>query len=1632
MKHLKLEILSIYGLMILTTSAVGQETKRQPIPIGMFNAYALLDERNVGLSQSDLREVWQGVPTNWQGGYYPYEACNLVQHYWPKKLLSDTPLGQDPHAFWWTRFLQEVYEQGNENGEVRLRAIVGPLFRPYEAYGEQWLMNFIQQLCEWEQSAPHDGVIAGWYLAEEPMGGGSRGFFSPDVFEEMVRVIEKSESEGGFRRHERYVDVTLDGANYTPLRMVRFTDPADVVMLSASTYIWMTRSSQPVFDPSYRDLAWSLNQARSLIFPNRDLRGLPRPKIHIVLQAYDPRGFGQPTHWEMRQQIREVLSPDFELLGNESVEPADGIWFFWWPGLTFENTDRISDWQHGRRFAEAIELGVLEAMGMEGESRSVNQPTRTRFAFPPLAPFNPNEGIIPYELAQSGRVEIEIFNIDGSSIRKFNMGLQSTGRLHRFGGPRWYPYSSQPDGAYIFRLSLDGVLKDSVEVEVQRQAYLSSLSHTPNVWSNDNRITVEWHPPPLRAGLSGFSFVWSESQYSSPPRNVLLNARHRSLTSAPLSDGDSHYFHLRNRDENDTWGGTSHLGPFLIDTVPPSLPTDAHSTSHEIEVWSTVNTIELTWSEIRDDASGLRGYSVLWDNHPLTFPREEINVGRAVTALSTPPLVDGVWYLHQRAVDAVGNWTKAMHLGPFMVDTRPPEPPFNLESSSHKIGTWSNKKEIELTWNAASDETSGIANHLIVWDTMPMTIPSPDSAFHLSSAGPLSHMTYRSPSLEDGDTHYVHLSAIDNVGLLVPHPLHLGPFQIDTVPPSDVPNFSAFLTTDSAQPLNLETWLTAPQITFAWAPSTDSHSEVEIYEITQIRTETGAMHRFQVDPNAPLRWTPVVVLGDGEWNVRIRPSDGAGNWGNEAELTLKLDTVVPTPTISSPSHPNSEHWYANPKPTVAWTIADDLSGIAGYFGEWDQQQGTIPTSPIDSGESRSALQDGVWYFHLRTSDNAGNLSDVVHYKVKIDRATPATPIVRSPTHIYRQWTSEDTVDLRWVHFTTLSGQIRYSYVLDGASDTIPDDEPETTHGSRIEERLDDGIWYFHLKAISPTGVQGRTAHYQIRIDTTSPMITLETPESGKWIREAITSYSGQIGDEGSGIDQGTLEYRLGRSDWKPFVNEVSEGWRDTDEIPHFDEADGVSLQVRVRDGAGNIGFSEEINLRVDRKSPSLVVSHSTHPDQTRWYANREPILELRIDRDISGTPDFFWVWDGEPKTVPKQSLNPNASGLRPIPRLTGHIWLRASPDSPLSDGIWYFHLIAVDKAGNVSEPLHYRFQVDTQHPKLSIHISKPLVVNRRPSAIHYTTPEETPPQTSSGEVQIKVVLSEQSVEPLKLFFQPKDKQELPLDLVAVESTPTEWHSKLRISPITGDGTGRFRFVAKDRAGNVGAEIVTGQELIIKTRIAANRTQAQYRICDDDTIVTIPPNALRADIHLYLERVQGQMRYRLMAWDSHRRALRHLTFAVPLQLQFPVAPNVPISAGNTVLTVFYDDGVKKHPTSTQIAGGQLLTRVSQTGEFLIASARKPTRKNTGGWATPNPFTPNNSGAPGDKTTFHVQTDAPFTIEIYNLTGQRVRTLRNGLNVWDGKDESGAVVEGGLYIYQIHAEDEVISGTVVVVK
>lgn len=73
--------------------------------------------------------------------------------------------------------------------------------------------------------------------------------------------------------------------------------------------------------------------------------------------------------------------------------------------------------------------------------------------------------------------------------------------------------------------------------------------------------------------------------------------------------------------------------------------------------------------------------------------------------------------------------------------------------------------------------------------------------------------------------------------------------------------------------------------------------------------------------------------------------------------------------------------------------------------------------------------------------------------------------------------------------------------------------------------------------------------------------------------------------------------------------------------------------------------------------------------------------------------------------------------------------------------------------------------------------------------------------------------------------------------------------------------------------------------------------------------------------------------------------------------------------------------------------------------------------------PNPFNPSTT------INFAIPQQAQVTLEIYNMLGQRVRTLVAGENynagrynvVWDGRDRSGMTVASGVYIYRINAGD-----------
>lgn len=85
-----------------------------------------------------------------------------------------------------------------------------------------------------------------------------------------------------------------------------------------------------------------------------------------------------------------------------------------------------------------------------------------------------------------------------------------------------------------------------------------------------------------------------------------------------------------------------------------------------------------------------------------------------------------------------------------------------------------------------------------------------------------------------------------------------------------------------------------------------------------------------------------------------------------------------------------------------------------------------------------------------------------------------------------------------------------------------------------------------------------------------------------------------------------------------------------------------------------------------------------------------------------------------------------------------------------------------------------------------------------------------------------------------------------------------------------------------------------------------------------------------------------------------------------------------------------------------------------------------------------FSPNVPDAAVNRVRFRfANPDAgEVTIRIFDISGVLVRRNLDsesaGVMFWNGKDQNGAFVKGGVYLYQIEASDKVLTGTVVVAK
>ena len=150
----------------------------------------------------------------------------------------------------------------------------------------------------------------------------------------------------------------------------------------------------------------------------------------------------------------------------------------------------------------------------------------------------------------------------------------------------------------------------------------------------------------------------------------------------------------------------------VVDTTPPATP--AVSASHS-SAWSADPSITATFSEVANDVVG---FAVVWDDVSDTTPAQAQTQSVDDTTTASGDLATGTHYLHVRAVDAAGNWSETTHAGPFNIDLAAPG---RAHVQSPEASFLARRRAINVSWSAATDVHSGIANYTLEHASTPFT-----------------------------------------------------------------------------------------------------------------------------------------------------------------------------------------------------------------------------------------------------------------------------------------------------------------------------------------------------------------------------------------------------------------------------------------------------------------------------------------------------------------------------------------------------------------------------------------------------------------------------------------------------------------------------------------------------------------------------------------------------------------------------------------------------------------------------------------------------------------------------------------------------------------------------------------------
>lgn len=190
------------------------------------------------------------------------------------------------------------------------------------------------------------------------------------------------------------------------------------------------------------------------------------------------------------------------------------------------------------------------------------------------------------------------------------------------------------------------------------------------------------------------------------------------------------------------------------------------------------------------------------------------------------------------------------------------------------------------------------------------------------------------------------------------------------------------------QPLNATGWTNQPTVKLA-ASVTSPDNGAQL----QLQAEfVPADKQFSGTPNvtgavgAAAVASPEMAPGQQyHWQIRAKDVGGAtGPWVPFNGVAGYDATAPPSPSIHA--LPN-DGYVSSKQVKIGWDAVAGKPGIAGFAYSADQSQEGQPPDSVnvkDPSATVSVGQDGDWFFHVRTLDNAGNWSPVATLPLHVD------------------------------------------------------------------------------------------------------------------------------------------------------------------------------------------------------------------------------------------------------------------------------------------------------------------------------------------------------------------------------------------------------------------------------------------------------------------------------------------------------------------------------------------------------------------------------------------------------------------------------------------------------------------------